>query len=110
MCASCGCGKPNDDHGDSRNITLQDLDQAAQAAGTTREQVVENMAQCEQAASSQSAPSAQPARGDYYQSSLEKQAGSQASEAESQAGQESGAAWQEGLPMSSDVERPQANP
>ena len=36
MCISCGCGKPNDDHGDARNITMQDVDQAAEAAGTTR--------------------------------------------------------------------------
>jgi hypothetical protein len=45
MCISCGCGKPNDDHGDARNITLQDVDQAAQAAGTTRARVFENMMQ-----------------------------------------------------------------
>lgn len=32
MCLSCGCGKPNDDHGDPANITAQDLDRAAQAA------------------------------------------------------------------------------
>lgn len=43
MCVSCGCGSPNDDHGDSRNITLNDLDQAAIAAGTTRDKVLQNM-------------------------------------------------------------------
>ena len=43
MCVSCGCGRPNDDHGDSRNITLNDLDQAAIAAGTTRDKVLQNM-------------------------------------------------------------------
>lgn len=43
MCVSCGCGRPNDDHGDSRNITLNDLDQAAKAAGTTRDKVLQNM-------------------------------------------------------------------
>lgn len=43
MCMSCGCGRPNDDHGDSRNITLNDLDQAAEAAGTTRDKVLQNM-------------------------------------------------------------------
>src|SRR5215467_9741275 len=43
MCASCGCGKPDDDHGDSRNITMSDLDRAAQAAGTTRDKVVQNI-------------------------------------------------------------------
>ncbi|HYX49113.1 MAG TPA: hypothetical protein VE843_05195 [Ktedonobacteraceae bacterium] len=43
MCLSCGCGKPEDDHGDSRNITMSDLDRAAEAAGTTREKVVQNI-------------------------------------------------------------------
>jgi hypothetical protein len=43
MCMSCGCGSPNDDHGDSRNITLNDLDQAAQAAGTSVGQVSQNI-------------------------------------------------------------------
>ncbi len=43
MCISCGCGEPNDDHGDSRNITLDDLNQAAAAAGTTRDRVLQNM-------------------------------------------------------------------
>lgn len=43
MCISCGCGKPNDDHGDSRNITLDDLNQAAAAAGTTRDRVLQNI-------------------------------------------------------------------
>lgn len=43
MCLSCGCKKPNDDHGDNRNITMKDIDQAAQAAGTTRDQVAQNI-------------------------------------------------------------------
>ena len=43
MCMSCGCGSPNDDHGDSRNITLNDLDQAAQAAGSSVGQVAQNI-------------------------------------------------------------------
>src|SRR2546423_15605300 len=45
MCISCGCGKPDDDHGDARNITMKDLDQAAQAAGTTRDSVLQNIMQ-----------------------------------------------------------------
>lgn len=44
MCLSCGCGSPNDDHGDQRNITMNDIDTAAQAAGTTREKVLQNIA------------------------------------------------------------------
>jgi hypothetical protein len=55
MCLSCGCGKPDDDHGDARNITLQDIDQAAQAAGTTRARVFENMTQGNQQAASDNA-------------------------------------------------------
>ncbi len=43
MCISCGCGDPNDDHGDSRNLTLNDIDQAAMAAGTTRDKVLQNI-------------------------------------------------------------------
>lgn len=43
MCASCGCGKPNDQHGDSRHITLDQIQQAAKAAGTSPMQVAQNM-------------------------------------------------------------------
>jgi Mg-chelatase subunit ChlI len=43
MCISCGCGHPADNHGDKRNITLQDIDAAAEAAGTTREKVLQNI-------------------------------------------------------------------
>lgn len=43
MCLSCGCGKPDDDHGDSRNITMNDLRQAAQAAGVTPGKVAQNI-------------------------------------------------------------------
>lgn len=53
MCLSCGCGKPDDNRGDVRNITqhdinqrdisLQDVDAAAEAAGSTREKVIENI-------------------------------------------------------------------
>ncbi|HZS78440.1 MAG TPA: hypothetical protein VFA41_17645 [Ktedonobacteraceae bacterium] len=43
MCLSCGCGEPDNDHGDSRNITLKDIDAAAEAAGTTRDRVLQNI-------------------------------------------------------------------
>ena len=43
MCISCGCGNPDDDHGDARNLTLNDIDQAAIAAGTTRDKVLQNI-------------------------------------------------------------------
>jgi hypothetical protein len=42
---SCGCGKPNDDHGDARHITLTDLDQAAQAATISRDEAARNIMQ-----------------------------------------------------------------
>ena len=64
MCLSCGCGKPNEDYGDKRHIKMEDLDQAAQAAETTREQAVQNIvntvaqAQGQQSSSGQS-PQAQ---------------------------------------------------
>ena len=38
MCVSCGYGKPNDDHGDERNITQRDLDRAAEAARISNDQ------------------------------------------------------------------------
>jgi hypothetical protein len=44
MCVSCGCGEPNERHGDERHITQEDLDQAAEAAETSREQVIQNIA------------------------------------------------------------------
>ncbi len=61
MCLSCGCGKPDDDHGDARNITLQDVDEAAQAAGTTRARVFENIVQANRAPSYGNGQDAQPA-------------------------------------------------
>jgi hypothetical protein len=44
MCASCGCGTPNNDHGDRRNITLDQVKQAAAAAGIPISQAGENVA------------------------------------------------------------------
>lgn len=32
MCASCGCAQVNEDHGDERHITRQNLKDAAEAA------------------------------------------------------------------------------
>ena len=52
MCLICGCGRPNDDHGDQRNITMDDINEAAQAAGTTRDRVLQNIMQGSQPGSS----------------------------------------------------------
>lgn len=114
MCMSCGCGDISNAQGDDRNITVQDLDQAAQAAGTTRDQVVQNIVQCCQSASA-SSQSGQARSGDYYQSQpLEKQSGFQPGEVSPELGQDSGTAWQESQQMGNTgrggVQNPQTNP
>lgn len=43
MCVSCGCGKLNDNHGDPRNITMDQIQQAASAANTSPEEVARNI-------------------------------------------------------------------
>ena len=45
MCVSCGCGSPEDKHGDERNITLSELQQAAEAAGVSLDEVVANISE-----------------------------------------------------------------
>ena len=44
MCVSCGCGEPNERHGDDRNITQDDLDDAAAAAKISAAEVARNIA------------------------------------------------------------------
>jgi hypothetical protein len=43
MCISCGCGKPREDHGDPRHLTMQDIDAAASAAGISPQEVAANI-------------------------------------------------------------------
>ena len=43
MCLSCGCGEPPSSHGDPRHVTLADLSAAADAAGITLDQAVQNI-------------------------------------------------------------------
>ena len=43
MCLSCGCGEPNERHGDDRHITQDDLDQAAAAAKISTAEAVQNI-------------------------------------------------------------------
>lgn len=43
MCVSCGCGEPNERHGDDRHITQDDLDQAAAAAKISADEVARNI-------------------------------------------------------------------
>jgi hypothetical protein len=72
---SCGCGQPNNDHGDSRNITQNDLNNAAQAAGISPTQAAQNIvnAQASQG-SGQSGSYNQP--GSYGQPGTYSQTGS----------------------------------
>jgi hypothetical protein len=44
MCVSCGCGEPNERHGDDRHITQSDLEQAATAAEISLDEVIQNIA------------------------------------------------------------------
>lgn len=43
MCMSCGCGEPMADHGDPANITLDQMEAAAQAASIDVEQAADNI-------------------------------------------------------------------
>ena len=43
MRASSGCGRPNDQHGDSRHITTDQIKAAAKAAEITPQEVAMNL-------------------------------------------------------------------
>ena len=45
MCVSCGCNRPNDQHGDSRHITMQQIEEAARASSKTPQEVAQNIQQ-----------------------------------------------------------------
>ena len=45
MCLNCGCGKPDDQHGDAANITRDQLERASKANNMDLRQSVENMQQ-----------------------------------------------------------------
>ncbi len=112
MCLSCGCGDADNTHGDQRHITMRDLDQAAKAAHTTRERVIQNITQGGLAASNHPA---QARSGDYYQQEpLEKTSGRQPGQTSPELGQDSGSDWQESQQMGytghGGVQNPQKNP
>lgn len=46
MCMSCGCNQPQDDQGNADNITEQDLQKAAEAAGISKEEAADNIRSC----------------------------------------------------------------
>ena len=103
MCISCGCGKPDDDHGDARNITMKDLDQAAQAAGTTRDRVLQNIMSGSQPGSTGNGQGQggntqfQSHQSDFNESQAQQnkdaQAQSQPGEYQPSPGHQSGTAW-----------------
>jgi hypothetical protein len=43
MCLTCGCMRPDDDHGDPAHITLADLKKAADAAEISVEEAAQNL-------------------------------------------------------------------
>ncbi len=43
MCMTCGCGQPNETHGNGANITYDQLQAAASAAGIENEQAADNL-------------------------------------------------------------------
>lgn len=43
MCLSCGCGKPHESHGNSANITYEDLAAAAKLDKTTVNAVLKSI-------------------------------------------------------------------
>jgi hypothetical protein len=55
---SCGCKKPDERHGDDRNIIRQDLEDAASAANISADQVVKNILESFQATSGNRAATA----------------------------------------------------
>ncbi len=44
MCYNCGCGMPDEDHGDPKNITNKTLEELAQTNNQTIEEVKGNIA------------------------------------------------------------------
>lgn len=43
MCMTCGCGEPNDTHGNDAHITYDQLQAAARAADIETEQAADNL-------------------------------------------------------------------
>jgi hypothetical protein len=44
MCLDCGCGEPNERHGDDRHITMDDVKAAAEASEISVDQAARNIA------------------------------------------------------------------
>jgi hypothetical protein len=44
MCLDCGCGEPNERHGDDRHITMDDVKAAAEASEISVDEAARNIA------------------------------------------------------------------
>jgi hypothetical protein len=44
MCLDCGCGEPNERHGDDRHITMDDVKAAADASEISVDEAAQNIA------------------------------------------------------------------
>jgi len=62
MCLDCGCGELNESHGDSRHITMDSIQAAAQASEISVDEAIKNMSdglrQAQQSAGQSSSSSA----------------------------------------------------
>ena len=45
MCLDCGCGEPNERHGDDRHITMDDVRAAAEASEISLEDATRNISE-----------------------------------------------------------------
>jgi hypothetical protein len=45
MCLDCGCGEPNERHGDDRHIVMDDVRAAAQASELSVEEAARNISE-----------------------------------------------------------------
>jgi len=59
MCLDCGCHKPDEQHGDARHITMQDLRDAADASHISVDEVVRRISQESRQSTGAGATSAQ---------------------------------------------------
>ena len=43
MCLDCGCGKPNDQHGDPNHLTMEQVEKAAKASKISVDEAAKNI-------------------------------------------------------------------
>jgi hypothetical protein len=59
MCLDCGCGEPNESHGDDRHITMKQIQDAAKASEISPQEAAQNIMNGVQMASGQQSQSQQ---------------------------------------------------